>query len=288
MAHLKCLNSSQFPPLSLLHHLWFCCFLSVRQHSPKQKARAISPLVRDKHNEVEGYHLLQRGQRRRNTETFVPILLQGQGFKRNNFYLASKNILIKVFSDLELDLYRQNNYFVSTANSILRSLSTKQAPNTFSAECALKICGFADFTVSRVAQIKMQVRAESKPTLKLCQNPPAALACAWPMIFIPFHIVFHCIYTGMWGSSRHSQTGGCWETVPWISRQISNPDTDWSMPQQTPLCLPAGGKNTHLLKQDRKVREQKLREVEASVGRGKFTKWIERKSTRPGKEKEKE
>lgn len=54
MAHPKCLNSSQFPPLSLLYQLCYCCFLSVRQHSPRQKARDIFPLVRDKHNEEEG------------------------------------------------------------------------------------------------------------------------------------------------------------------------------------------------------------------------------------------
>lgn len=161
--------------------------------------------------------------------------------------------------------------------------------------CALKSCGFADFTASRVTQRKCKSRLNPNQYWNRARTPPAALACAWPMIFIPFHTQY--LHTGMWGNSRHSQTGGCWETLPWISSQIPtqigihpcHSRLLWRHSTFCALAVPASTWEEHTSPQTgQEVRGRKLREVEPSEGRGKFTKWIERKSTRPGKEKERE
>lgn len=141
----------------------------------------------------------------------------------------------------------------------------------------------------------MQVEAESKPTPKLCQS----LTCGFDLCLAhDIYSLSHCIYTqkrgGAQGTDReedaekHSpgfpdkyptQTG----IHPCHSRLL------WRRSTFCVLAVPASTWEEHTSPPTgQEVRGQKLREVEPSEGRRKFTKWIERKSGRCGKEKERE
>lgn len=198
------------------------------------------------------YHLLQGGPRRRDTQTFVPILWQGQGFKRNNFYLAIRNILIKGTLWFGTG-FRDRDKVISTANSQNLELPEYQTSTQlfFSRVCTQNLCFLLILQSAEWHKVKCKSRLNPNQHWKCARTPSAALACAWPMVFIPFHCVFHCIYTQQVGELKVQPDRRMLRNIPWISRQISSADRDSSMPQQTPLeaqhllCLSALGR-THI------------------------------------------
>lgn len=162
-----------------------------------------------------------------------------------------------------------------------------QHPTLFQQRVHLKVVVFSDFTASRVAPINMEGEAESKPILKLCQSLTCSFGlCLAHDIYPLSHRISLYLHRRMLRNipldfqtniqprqgfihATADSSGGTAPSVPW-------------------LCLPAHGKSTHRLQTGLEVRGQKLREVEPLEGRGKFTKWIERKSRRCGEENKRE
>lgn len=241
------------------------------------------------------YHLLQGGPRRRDTQTFVPILWQGQGFKRNNFYLAIRNILIKGTLWFGTG-FRDRDKVISTANSQNLELPEYQTSTQlfFSRVCTQNLCFLLILQSAEWHKVKCKSRLNPNQHWKCARTPSAALACAWPMVFISLHSVFHCIYTQQCGGAQGTARQEDAEKHPLDfqtniqCRQGFIHATADSSGGTAPSVPVSTGKNTHLLKQDRRWEDRSwekwsLQREEENPQNG-----LRERAPRPGKEKERE